>query len=316
LHAIDPLGYEEKKLHNGRSTDMTAATAEAAAITPFPTVLDRADPALVRHEPFPYIVIDDALPWDVYERLASTYPDVRKMPRKLQSENNKRYNLVSNWGATELQDTDSSPEWRQFIERHSSIEFVRKVYELFPEATVQTEAETRISVDYNGTGLSETLSLPPTIGFEQISARATVAVNTPVRQVSAVRGPHVDASRKAYVGLLYFRHPDDDSSGGDLEVYRRKDGAKFDAWGVTVDRSQVELVDTVGYAPNRLMLMLNAAHSVHAVSPRSVTPHYRRLVVVSGWFPGANYFDTYTSRGRALGAISGLMARLTRLAAR
>ena len=44
--------------------------------------------------------------------------------------------------------------------------------------------------------------------------------NSPVRTPSTVRGPHLDSPFKLFAALLYFRAPEDDSSGGDLEFVR------------------------------------------------------------------------------------------------
>ena len=46
-----------------------------------------------------------------------------------------------------------------------------------------------------------------------------VAMNSPVRVRSAVRGPHLDGAGELFAGLLYFRHHNDHvSTGGDLQV--------------------------------------------------------------------------------------------------
>ena len=51
-------------------------------------------------------------------------------------------------------------------------------------------------------------------------AGGQVGINTPVTRdgPSAVRGPHYDRLSELFAGLLYFRHPDDTSSGGDLQA--------------------------------------------------------------------------------------------------
>ena len=49
-----------------------------------------------------------------------------------------------------------------------------------------------------------------------------VAMNSPVRAKSAVRGPHLDGPGEVWAGLLYFRHAKDDvSTGGELQVGAR-----------------------------------------------------------------------------------------------
>lgn len=46
-----------------------------------------------------------------------------------------------------------------------------------------------------------------------------VAINTPVRARSAVRGPHLDGPGELWAGLLYLRHEADQAStGGELQA--------------------------------------------------------------------------------------------------
>lgn len=65
-------------------------------------------------------------------------------------------------------------------------------------------------------------------------------------------------------------------------------------WAVSAPLEEVEIVETIKYKPNRLILFMCTKDALHGVSPRSVTPHWRRLVVISGWLPGVDYADTDT----------------------
>lgn len=274
------------------------------------SVLDRVDRSAVRHEPFPYLVIDDALPAAEYEALSRTYPDARRMDAKLFEKNNHRYNLLSDWGAAEFALEDASPEWRAFIAQHSSPDFVRQVFDVFSDYTVARDGETRLRTDALGPGLARAMKVDEEIAMDAIKSRVTVAVNTPVREVSRVRGIHTDAKRKAYVGLLYFRTPEDDSTGGDLEVFGWKPDAAREGWPVVVDEERAVLAETVAYRPNRFVLFPTTHDALHAVSPRGATPHVRRLVVISGWLPNVDHHETDTTHGRLAGIKSALFAKV------
>lgn len=283
---------------------------EIVLTRPGPTLLDHAPAPARRSDPYSYLVFDDVLPHDTYEALAHAYPNPRRLDSKLLEKSNQRYNLVSGWGAAEFPLETASPEWQAFIAAHESARFASQVLEQFPDHCVTGAAEPTLDVDKLGEGLARDLGIDPAVQASDLVARATVACNTPVTQVSRVRGVHADAKRKAYVGLLYFRLPEDDSEGGDLQIHRWKPGARRERWPVKVEEGQTECVETVAYKANRLVLFITGENALHAVSPRTPTSHFRRLVVVSGWLPNVDYYDTDTMhgklrglRGRALSAV-------------
>lgn len=275
-------------------------------------ILSRAEPSLVKTSPYPYIVIDNALPQEEYDLLSSTYPDPEAMSADRKQKNNHRYNLLSKWGATEFPFEEASDPWKQFTETNTSPEFVRKVYDLFPDYTAGENGSAGVDLSNYGPELHKKIKVDPTVPFAEVIPRVTVAVNTPVTEVSSVRGAHTDNIRKAYVGLLYFRLPGDDSTGGNLEVSKWKDGVAPRDWATAAKPEEVDILETVEYHPNRLILFLTTNNALHGVSPRSITPHWRRLVVISGWFPGVDYYDTDTMHG----AFSGIKANIRSLARR
>jgi hypothetical protein len=270
-----------------------------------PTVLDRADRARVVMEPYPHIVIENALPDDVYEALSASFPTLSALPADLAATSNRRFNLYASWGPTELPKDQTPTPWKAFLEAHTSAGFVRKVFDLFPSVTAEGAApgERRIRPECFGEGLAGMLRLDGPASEADIVARATIAVNTPATGSTSVRGPHVDSRWKAYVGLYYVRAPDDDSVGGDLLLYRWKPGARQEPWSNKADPAAVEAFATVRYAPNTYVLMLNTHDSLHGVTVRQPTPHLRRFAVTSGWFPGVD-------ESSLLGRRRGLVERL------
>lgn len=272
------------------------------------TVLDRVSAADVVLEPFPHIVIHDALPAEEYEALSRAFPTLETLPGDLAGANNRRFNLYASWGPTELPSAETPPAWRRFLDAHTSTEFSRKVFDLFPSFTTEgAEPGTRwIRTEKYGDGLANLLGLSDTVADTDIIARATVAVNTPVAVPTSVRGPHIDSRWKAYVGLHYVRSAEDDSEGGDLSLYRWKEGATPDPWTNKADPALVEAFATIKYAPNTYVLMLNTDNSLHGVTVRQKTSHVRRFAVTSGWFPGVD-------QSSVLGRRRGLIERLKTL---
>lgn len=271
----------------------------------FPTLLDRAEAARVVLEPYPHIVIENALPQDAFETLCAAFPAANALPSHLAGANNKRFNLYSSWGPTELPPENVPEAWRGFLAAHSSPAFARKVFDLFPSAVTEgaSEGERWLRMETFGEGLSDMLGLRGPVRDTDIVARTTVAVNTPCSAPTSVRGPHVDSRWKAYVGLFYVRAAEDDSVGGDLDLFRWKPGAKVDPWTMKADPSAVEAFATVRYAPNTYVLMLNTHDSLHGVTVRQPTPHVRRFAVTSGWFPGV---DEKGLLGRRKGVVERL----------
>jgi hypothetical protein len=102
-----------------------------------------------------------------------------------------------------------------------------------------------------------------------------LAFNSPVREVSSVRGPHVDKPKRLISGLLYMPQPGD-TAGGELMLYRFKGAPKLH--GVMADFEDVAETFRVPYTANRLIVFLNGPTSVHGVMPRQVTDTVRRYV--------------------------------------
>ncbi len=114
-----------------------------------------------------------------------------------------------------------------------------------------------------------------------IALDARIEINCPVTVASSSRGPHLDTPNRIYSGLFYLRHPEDDSTGGDLQLFRWKDGpvSWIDAYELPPDR--VECVATIPYRPNLLVFFPQGIDAIHGVSARQPTPHFRRYVFIT-----------------------------------
>ena len=108
-------------------------------------------------------------------------------------------------------------------------------------------------------------------------------INSPVSSKSSVIGPHVDNKKEIYAGLLYMRLSDDNSIGGNLQIYKHRFLTK-DYISEKYDRkdrpneSDLELHATIPYKRNTFVMLLSSNISFHGVSDRGLTKFNRRLV--------------------------------------
>ena len=109
-----------------------------------------------------------------------------------------------------------------------------------------------------------------------------MVINTPALEGgTSVRGPHLDQPDKLISALLYLRAADDDSTGGELELFApAQPGMIFSATNET-PLENMRRVRTYPYRHNLLILPLNTPDALHGVSPRSRTakPRYHLHLV-------------------------------------
>jgi len=294
--------------------ETTPTLSRPAGGSPVPTarLLDRVTAGDVNAEPFPYVVVRNALAADHYQALAAGLPGLDRLREEHRAANNRRVDLVSSSGRAELAIDDVPDVWGEFLRQHASDEFVSDVVSLF--ASHIPRCAPRLYQEILAPAWKRSLYEPREQGggprFARlrpltwlgrtvwlndysrprsldVQGRATLALNTPVRQVTSVRGPHVDSPHKCYVGLFYLRHPADRSTGGALELFRWKPGRVRKPWAAKIAADDVEVIETVPYEPNTFALFLNTSDSIHGVTVRSQTDVPRYLVVTSGWFASA-----------------------------
>jgi hypothetical protein len=82
--------------------------------------------------------------------------------------------------------------------------------------------------------------------------------------------------------LLYFRREDDHVPGGDFEVCEWKAGVPHLFIDRDVDPGDAETRGLIPYKANTLVIFINSAVSLHAVTPRERTHLSRRLVNIVG----------------------------------
>ena len=243
-----------------------------------PSLLDSASLPTPNSKPYPYVVIKNALPDSLCDRLIASYPSYTMMGVNAAESNSRwhyeTYQVRANDGIAR--------EWKEVIDYFSSQTFSDVCMDLFSDSIIQlypniaaTKEELkklRVGVkgvdDYNHC---------------DVLMEAAICGNTPVTEPSSVRINHIDKPKKLLSGMLYLREDDDDSTGGDLFIrqfkknytQRKKNGCYR---GVYVSVKHTDLVETVNYEKNVLVLFVNSLESFHGVTVRNPTK-YRRLFI-------------------------------------
>jgi len=227
-------------------------------------------------DPFPHIIIRDALPNALCDQLIKEYPSLDTLEVDA-TQNNTRWNF----SASRVKNSAGiSALWKELIEYHSSPAFFAELVEIFGESLVDL---------YPGRFESQRQLKELAVGVRGVDSfadkdvllDAQIAGNTPATSTRSVRSTHVDGGQALFAGLFYLRREDDDSVGGDFEIRRfrpeladaRKPGCFRNA--TFVDDKWTEVVKTVKYERNVFVALVNGIDSLHGVTPRQPTPHTR-----------------------------------------
>lgn len=238
------------------------------------TVLAKADPGAVASDPFPHLVIREALDPELYEELAACRPGYADVAGPPPHPSNRRI-PCSAWLFQQL---PHLPEpWARFTARHTRPDILARVSKLFR--------------DHWPAQLPRTFpSDPARYGLfgrdghdaHDLLVDARLEVNSPVlEEPSTHRGPHLDTPNRLFSMLFYLRDPADDSVGGDLVLYRWTGPRPAETDVFALDDALVEPMKTVPYAPNTLVVFPNSPDALHGVSPRHPTPHERAYVFIT-----------------------------------
>lgn len=254
-------------------------------MAPIQSVLKNIQPTDIRTEPFPHLVVENCLPPALYAELAAAYPsddsilDINAARRAGRVRQNQRNNVSAHQSLVHGTVADV---WQAFVRFHTSPAFYADVVRVFGDSIRQAYPELERRLGGPMERLASGVRFDPASDTGAISLDCQIAINTSVQRVSSVRGVHADAPEELFAMLLYFRRPEDDSTGGDLEIWRWKPGRRPVFIGKEADESNAEFVGTIPYRANTLVAFVNSEYALHAISNRSVTPHSRRLVNLIG----------------------------------
>ena len=242
------------------------------------SILHDGTPTDITVSPFFHIERSNCLDSELYSALALTMPKAEQIASVLGT---TTASIGSNVGfglsGQKLLDAGYDVEpWRSFFAYHLSREFYLEVLAVFKQRILEAHPTIESTI---GRSLEECSVSPRTHDtLTDIKVDCQFWYNTPVSEKSSVREAHVDKPTRLYSALLYFRTPEDDSDGGDLNVYRWYQSKQLDDRCHVVDGNAIAIEKTVPYESNRLIFFVNSENALHGVTPRSPTPHTRQFI--------------------------------------
>ncbi len=236
------------------------------------SVLAKAKNAKLVSEPFPHIVIENALDASYYTKLAQQFPDISVVNVKGKPLRNNDDCFMGTVDA--LKSPQVAPDWKDFFRYHTSHEFLLEALQLVSNDAVKLHPS--LAGDLAQVDKSQVI-VADSGQSGRFHMQCQFGSNSPVIEESSVRSAHIDKPMKIYNALLYCRSDGDDSAGGDLILYRFNKTPGFYGNRAAMP-GRIEEVLSVPYQANTLVLFLNSVHSVHGVRPRKPTQHIRRYI--------------------------------------
>ena len=234
------------------------------------TNLTQAD---VRTDPFPHVVLDKVFDDQTYETMVNHLPDLKFFeeyfcPQDLR----ESHRGMRIWSRRLQEDHRIHSVFNEYFRAHTTERFYDAMVKLFEKQIGELYPQV----------LEER---------EKRDTRAFFCFHTPTKSNSKpVRRPHLDVPEQLFLVSVYVRHPEDQSTGGDLELYRYKkrftgfDRGSSEGDPGTIRERQVERRATVPFRGNNGVIMLNSMNALHGVTPRTETPFLRCRLNVGAWF--------------------------------
>ena len=249
-------------------------------------------------DPYPHIIIEDALPWDLYEELEKTFPEEQVL-NTIPFDKGICYRMKSD---ILVHPTFQPDVWRKFSEYHTSAEWFREVYELFkpwlshPKVTdLLPNLEDNVcargwrgfkeikEVVVTASGRKKRVKNP-----KNILTDCQVVMHNPSLEIQTTRTPHIDNPLEMFAGLLYMPYKDDTSTGGEFQLHTVKNDIKKVSMmgGREIYPEDLGPVHTtVPYKKNTFVMFCNMSpNTVHSVSKRINPTMHRRSVNIIAEF--------------------------------
>ena len=237
------------------------------------SVLGSSSPDDVRVDPYAYIVCESVFPTELYDRLAETFPSTEFFLKHLpEVKSNQAVRIPASYV---IGSEDFSPEWREFFSYHTSDAFWQDIVRVFGDNMRATYPQLESQV---GRPMEEwRTKLRGSDGNAELHTDLLFVINTAVKTPSSVRPAHVDSRNKIFSGLFYMKQAGDPTPGGDLVIYRFKDG-RSGFGGHYANLEDLDETDVVGYGANKFIGFINSQDSIHGVTPRPETEWARRYI--------------------------------------
>jgi hypothetical protein len=129
-----------------------------------------------------------------------------------------------------------------------------------------------------------------TRGDFRASSPVTVANTTQL-------GPHLDSPFEILAGLIYLKIEEDNSSGGDLEIYslNKNAPARYMSEKRRVPLKYLDKIHSIPYKNNIGIFFISHPKAIHGVAPRDLTTYDRRVINLSIELPESSEFKMFNS---------------------
>lgn len=188
------------------------------------SVLDAVTADDLTIEPFPHLVVENAITEDLCRRLIDEFPPLSVFTNGRRVGDNVKIYYPSRLA---LGDDRISDAWKRFLSEHLTSAFYAQLIAVFGE---RLRAEyPRLERSYGRSLESLRVGQAGRDDFSEcdVLLDALIGVHTPVAGAQRLeRRPHVKVHDKFLEGFLYLRPDDDDAVGGDYELFSVKPGAR------------------------------------------------------------------------------------------
>ena len=237
--------------------------------------------------PFPNFEINNCLPEKIYDILYKEYSQFLEYfkSHKDFEANNVRLQISSEEFLNNKNFKCSL--WNEFIIYHTSSEFLKNIIEIFYDDLLKYFPD--ISFDNNkiqNCGIRNLIDNRK----KDFVLDCQPGINTKVKKSKSVRGPHIDNPHELIGGLFYLSDITD-KDGGDLEIYESNKEIIFHKKAEVFNLNDLKHYKTVKYKKNNVFFFINSVNSIHSVTKRNVTNHYRKLtnIIVERYTDGYNF---------------------------
>lgn len=114
-----------------------------------------------------------------------------------------------------------------------------------------------------------------------VESRGDFRAATPAKISGTTQlGPHLDKNFEILAGLIYLKKKEDNTVGGDLDLYKLKENApqKYASNRLRVPVRYLDKLKTIEYGNNSAVFFVSHPLAIHGVTPRAVGIYERRLI--------------------------------------
>ncbi len=222
--------------------------------------------------PYPLIFIDNFLNTETYKKITEKFPDLNTFKNNGDINGNNIQIRISFSDFSQKLD----PFWKEFGSYFLNEDFFYNFCEFYEDDIkhLYPKIYHKIKMKNFKIGTQGVDSLDDC----DVLLDFQLGINTPVKKIVSVRGPHLDNNKSLYTALCYLKDSDDTTNSGHFTGYQLKPFTFLSLGNSrSVDLSDVKIYKEIKYKSNRVATFLNSKKSIHGVTEREVTDKLRKF---------------------------------------